>query len=133
MNVEKIILIEDDPFLHKIYKNSLVNAGYIVLSAKDGEEGLNLIKGNTDSSLILLDLILPKVNGIDILKELKKEPITRNLSVIVLSNLNEEGIREDALKLGASAYLVKADTTPQQIIETAKQYIDFRNYLKKQQ
>lgn len=131
--MEKIILIEDDLFLQNIYRNFLVNAGFTVISAKDGMEGLDLIRSNTDVSLIMLDLILPKLNGIDVLKEIKKDPKTKNFSVIVLSNLNEEKTRQDALKFGASAYLVKSDSTPQQIIETVKQYIDFRNFLKQQQ
>lgn len=133
MNKEKIILIEDDLFLNSLYKDALVNAEYIVVSAKDGEEGLNAIKSNTDASLILLDLMMPKLNGIDVLRELKKDPATKNLSVIVLTNLNEDATIQDALKLGANAYLMKVDYTPQQIIDTVRQYIDLRYHLKKQQ
>ena len=76
--------------------------------------------------------MLPKLNGIDVLKEIKKDPNTKNLSVIVLTNLNEEAIIKDALKLGANAYLVKIDYTPQEIIDMVRQYIDFRHHLKKQ-
>lgn len=130
MDKRKIILIEDDIFIHRLYKDALVNAGYIVVSAEDGEEGLNQIKSNTDARLILLDLMIPKLNGIEVLKELKKDPATKNLSVIVLSNVNENAVIQDALKLGANAYLIKADYIPQQIIDTVKQYIDLRSYLK---
>jgi CheY-like chemotaxis protein len=133
MNKEKIILIEDDIFLHRLYKDALINAGYIVISAKDGEEGLTVIKNNTDTSLILLDLMMPKLNGIEVLKELKKDPATKNLSVIVLSNLKEDAIIQEALELGANACLVKVDYTPQQIIDTVRQYIDLRYHLRKQQ
>lgn len=133
MNKEKIILIEDDYFLATLYKDALIRAEYDVLLARDGEEALNLIKENVDASLILLDLILPKINGIDVLKEIKNDPKTKNLSVIVLSNLNEESLKQESLRLGANAFLVKAESTPAQIIETAKQYIDLRNYIKKQQ
>jgi CheY-like chemotaxis protein len=133
MNKEKIILIEDDIFLHRLYKDALINAGYIVISAKDGEEGLTVIKNNTDTSLILLDLMMPKLNGIEVLKELKKDPATKNLSVIVLSNLKEDAIIQEALELGANVCLVKVDYTPQQIIDTVRQYIDLRYHLRKQQ
>lgn len=133
MNKEKIILIEDDLFLNSLYKDVLINAGYIVVFAKDGEEGLNAVKSNTDASLILLDLMLPKLNGIDVLKELKKDPDTKSLSVIVLTNLNEDATIQDALKLGANAYLIKVDYTPQQVIDMVRQYIDLRYHLKKQQ
>lgn len=133
MNREKIILVEDDPFLHMLYRDALVNAEYNVISAKDGEEGLNAIKSNTDTSLILLDLMMPKLNGIDVLREIKKDQTTKNLSVIVLSNLNEEAIIQDALNLGANAYLVKVEYTPQQVVDTVRQYIDLRYHIRKQQ
>jgi len=133
MNGEKIILVEDDPFLHKLYKDVLTIAGYNVVSAKDGEEGLNTIKNNVDASLILLDLMMPKLNGIDVLKELKKDPATKDLSVIVLTNLKGGAIIQEALKLGANAYLLKADYTPTQITDTVRQYIDLRYHLKKQE
>ena len=129
---EKIILVEDDLFLRELYTDTLISAGYTVISAKDGEEGLKIIKANTDVKLILLDLMLPKINGIDVLKEIKKDPNTKNLSIIVLTNLNEEAIIQDALKLGANAYLIKVDYTPQEVIQTVRQYIDFRHHLKKQ-
>ena len=129
---EKIILVEDDLFLRELYTDTLISAGYTVISAKDGEEGLKIIKANTDVKLILLDLMLPKINGIDVLKEIKKDPNTKNLSIIVLTNLNEETIIQDALKLGANAYLVKVDYTPQEVIDMVSQYIDFRHHLKKQ-
>ena len=129
---EKIILVEDDLFLHELYSDTLINAGYIVVSARDGEEGLKIIRTNLDAKLILLDLMLPKLNGIDVLREIKKDPNTKNLSVIVLTNLNEQEIIQDALKLGANAYLVKVDYTPQEVIDMVKQYIDLRHHLKKQ-
>lgn len=133
MKSEKILLIEDDPFLHDLYRDTLTMADYSVLSAKDGEEGLNLIKNNTDANLILLDMMLPKLNGIDILKKIKKDETTKNISVIVLTNLSEGEIIKEALKLGANAYLIKVDYTPQQVIDMVRQYIDLRTHLKKQQ
>lgn len=129
---EKIILTEDDPFLHKLYKDALTIAGYNVISAMDGEEGLNAIRSNTDASLVLLDLMMPKLGGIDVLKELKKDTMTKDISIIVLTNLKEDAVIQDALKLGASAFLVKADYTPAQITDTVRQYIDLRYHLKKQ-
>lgn len=128
----KILLVEDDLFLRELYRETLINAGYTVVSAQDGEQGLKIIKSNTDAKLTLLDLMLPKINGIDVLREMKKDPNTKNLSVIVLTNLNEESTIQDALKLGANAYLVKVDYTPQEVVEMVRQYIDFRHTLKKQ-
>ncbi len=132
MQPEKILLIEDDPFLHQMYLDTLTHAGYTVISAKDGAEGLKLIKDNTDASLILLDLMLPKLNGLDILREIKKDEATINLSVIVLTNLSEDETIKEALKLGANAYLIKVDYTPKQVVTMVRQYIDLRTHLKKQ-
>lgn len=130
MSREKIILVEDDPFLHELYRDVLINAGYTVVSAKDGQEGLLVINNNTDASLILLDLMMPKLNGIEVLKELKNNVATKDLSVIVLSNQSERAVIQDALRLGANAYLLKADYTPKQIIDTIQQYISFKEHIK---
>ena len=133
MEGEKIILIEDDVFIHALYTETLKSAGYNVVSALDGQAGLELIKKNTDAKLILLDIMLPKLNGIDVLREIKKDPTTKNMSVIILTNLSDDAIIKDALKLGANAYLVKVDYTPQQVIEMVNQYIELRMHLKKQE
>ncbi len=77
--------------------------------------------------------MLPKLNGIDVLKAIKQEQTTKDLSVIVLTNLSEDTIIKEALKLGANAYLVKVDYTPQQIIDMVRQYIELKTHLKKQQ
>lgn len=133
MGNEKIIIVEDDLFLQSMYRDAFKYAGYNVLTASDGEEALNLIKNNLDVNLILLDLMIPKINGIDVLKEIKKDQTTNKLSVIVLTNLNEDSVVQDALKLGAKAFLIKVEYTPQQIVETVKQYIDLRVHLKTQE
>lgn len=131
MAAEKILLIEDDLFLHDLYRDTLVNGGYLVVSARDGEAGLKLIRENTDASLVLLDLMLPKMNGIDVLKTVKQDEATKGLSIIVLTNLSEEDIIREALRLGASAYLVKVDYTPQEVIEMVRQYIELRSHIRK--
>ena len=128
----KILLIEDDLFLHSLYRDTLTSAGYNVLSARDGEEGLKLVRDNLDGDLILLDLMLPKMNGIDVLKALKADEATKVLPVIVLTNLSEDDIIKEALKLGANAYLVKVDYTPQEVIDMVGQYAELRKTLKNQ-
>lgn len=130
MDKQKIILIEDDILLNDMYKQTLTNAGYAIISAMDGESGLSSVRSNTDANLILLDLMLPKLNGIEVLKEIKKDPSTNKISIIVLTNLNEQTIVQDALKLGANAYLVKVDYTPDQVIGMVKQYIDLKSQIK---
>jgi len=133
MNPNKLILIEDDPFLHKLYEDTLTGANFALAAASDGEEGLRVIRENTDAKLILLDLMLPKLNGIDVLREIKKDEATKNMPVIVLTNLSEDPIIKEALALGANAFLVKVEYTPQQIIDTVNQFIDLKTHLKNQQ
>ena len=128
---KKILIVEDDQFLREFYQELLTAEGYFVDVAPDGEIALSKLRSN-EYNLVLLDLMLPKLNGIDVLKKIKKDPNTKNLSVIVLTNLDEDAIIKNALKLGANAYLVKIDYTPQQIIDMVRQYIDFRQHLKKQ-
>lgn len=125
MNNPKIILIEDDLFLQDLYKEIFHDAGYTVLVAGDGEAGLQLSKENNDAKLILLDILLPKVHGIDVLKQLKADTMTKHLPVVVFTNLTQDAITKEALRLGAFAYLVKVRYTPEQVVEKIKEFITF--------
>lgn len=91
-------------------------------SALDGEEGLKLVK-EKKPALILLDLILPKVHGFDVLKQLKEDPETKDIPIIVLTNLEGTGDIEKALELGATTYLVKASYTLEEVLEKIKKAI----------
>ncbi len=90
-----------------------------MISALDGEEGLRKVK-EKKPDLILLDLILPKVHGFDVLKQLKEDPETKDIPIIVLTNLEGTGDIEKALELGATTYLVKASYTLEEVIEKIK-------------
>lgn len=118
----KILLVEDDESISWIYKTKLESAGYGVILAKNGAEGLDLAKTELPN-IILLDVIMPQIDGFTALQELKKNESTKNIPVIMLTNL---GTDEDKIKgfvLGAIDYIVKANFTPTQIIEKIKQYI----------
>ena len=121
----KILLVEDDLFLSDIYKEVLTKEGFQVLSADDGEAGLHLGQNNVDAQLMLLDIMLPKMHGIDILKRLKADPATSKLPVVILTNLTEETVVQEALSLGAVGYLVKVRFTPPQVVEKVKEFITF--------
>lgn len=112
MNKEKshkILFIEDEPGLQKALKVTLEKNGqYQIFQAFDGEEGIAAIK-KEKPDLILLDLILPKKNGFDILQFLKEDPALSSISVIVLTNLESDSDIERATSLGAKGYLIKAD------------------------
>lgn len=103
----KILLVEDSKFLRMATERALARAGYEVSSASDGDEGLRMVREKLPD-LILLDMLLPKMSGPDVLKALKKDPKTKGIPVVVLSGLSQK----NAVRLGedgASAFLEKGD------------------------
>ena len=121
--LKKILLIEDDRFLRELMNKKLLSMGYDVVSASDGESGLTAIK-ESKPDVVLLDLILPGINGFEVLERAKKDPETANVPVIILSNLGQSEDIEKGLKLGAKDFLVKAHFTPQEIIAKLKTIIE---------
>lgn len=119
MDRKKILIVEDDKFLRELIVKKLSEEGFITLEAIDGEEGLKKAK-EEKPDLILLDLILPGIDGFEVLDKLKKDQETKSIPVIVLSNLGQKEDIEKGLKLGAFDYLVKANFTPGEIIEKVK-------------
>lgn len=106
--MKKILFVEDEEALQKAMGGMLEQKGYKIIKAIDGEAGLSAAKRELPD-LILLDLILPKKNGFEVLEELKKDISTKNIPVIVLTNLEGSADVERALSLGATTYLVKAN------------------------
>lgn len=127
MGEGKVLLVEDDLFLRDIYTRVLGVEGFTVLTASDGEEGLYLAQKNPDAKILLLDIMLPKIHGIEVLKKLKADPVTQKLPIVVLTNLTEENVVQEALRLGATGYLVKVRFTPQQVVEKVKEFIASQN------
>lgn len=105
--------------LQKTFKDILSEEGYEMLSAFDGEIGLRLSK-EKKPDLILLDLILPKIDGFEFLEKLKADPETKDIPVIILTNLERTEDIERALELGATTYLVKANYTLKEVVEKVK-------------
>ncbi|MEK9134878.1 MAG: response regulator [Patescibacteria group bacterium] len=120
--MKKILLIEDEQALQKTVGERLSQEGYEIISALDGEIGLNLASAKKPD-LILLDLILPKVQGLDVLKKLKETKETKETPVIILTNLEEMEKINKALELGATAYLVKANYSLEELVEKIKNLI----------
>jgi DNA-binding response OmpR family regulator len=117
----KVLLIEDDEAAAEMYRIKLIADGYTVTVARDGEEGLELaVKERPD--LIYLDLRLPKMDGFEVLEQLRADPQTATLPVIILSNFGESQLRERGFKLGALEFLVKADTSPASLSETTDRW-----------
>ena len=117
--MKTILFIEDESALQKTFGEILKQEGHEVVSALDGEIGLRLAK-EKKPDLILLDLILPKINGFDVLKTLKEDKETKGIPVIVLTNLEGIGDVDKALELGATTYLVKAQYTLEEVVEKIK-------------
>ena len=117
-----ILIIEDDKFLRELFVRKLIKEGFKVSEAIDGEEGLKKIK-EEKPDLVLLDLILPGIDGFEILSRLKEESILSTIPVIILSNLGQREEIEKGLKLGAKDYLVKALFTPGEIIDKIKTHL----------
>ena len=118
-NKPKILIIEDDQRINKVYMAKLSVEGITVMTALDGIEGLRKIYSEKPD-LILLDLMLPRKSGFDILKDIKADPKVKDIPVIILSNLAQEKEIEEGLALGAVDYLVKTDYSIQQVMEKIK-------------
>jgi len=111
-----ILIIEDDKFLRELIAQKLIKEGYKTSEAVDGEDGIKKVK-EEKPALVLLDLILPGIDGFEVLSKMKEDPVLALIPVIILSNLGQKEDVERGLKLGAVDYLIKAHFTPGEIIE----------------
>jgi len=118
--MQRILIIEDEPTLQKTLSIALEQAGYEIKGALDGEIGLRLAK-ETKPDMILLDLILPKMDGFEVLEEIKKDENIKDIPVIILTNLESSQDIEKALVLGAKTYLVKANYDLKDVIQKVKE------------
>lgn len=119
----KILLIEDDEFIRDLYKRQLNLANIPTDAATNAKEGLELL-AKTFYDLILLDIMLPSVNGLEILKQIKANEKTKNIPVVLLTNLGQDAIMKEAFRLGAKAYIIKALHTPDEIVRKIKEFLD---------
>ena len=111
-----ILIIEDDEFFRELVRKKLLSGGFTVFEAIDGEKGIEQVKSKKPD-LFLLDLLLPKVDGFEVLLKIKSEPETSSIPVIILSNLWQQEDIEKGLKLGANDFLVKSQFDIDQIVE----------------
>jgi len=116
MNKKKILIVEDDNFVAEVYSTKLLEMGHEVTIAQNGEEGLNALKEN-EPDLILLDIIMPVMGGIEMLQELKKNEKWKNIPVILLTNVGEKDSIQKVQNLGVQDYLIKSHFTPAEVIE----------------
>jgi CheY-like chemotaxis protein len=118
----KILLIEDDQLIQRMYQKMFVFEKYEVEIASDGEEGLEKAR-TVAPTVILLDVMMPKMNGIEVLEKLKLDPETKKIPVVMLSNLAGEADIETALSKGAVKYIIKSEYDPKQIADMVGEII----------
>jgi CheY-like chemotaxis protein len=107
-DAKRILLVEDDRFLRRAAEVCLRRAGYTVITAADGEEAVATAR-TANPDLVLLDLIMPRMQGFDVLRILRAQPNLERVPIVVFSNLSQDADRERAMQQGASGYLVKAN------------------------
>lgn len=117
-----LVLIEDDPFIKQMYYNKIEEININVLTALSKDD-LKLILDKNKVDIILLDLILPNTSGFDILKWLQNENKSKDIPVIVLSNLSSQADIDQAFELGAVDYIVKSNYTPSEVVRTIQKYL----------
>lgn len=122
MNKKKILLVEDDEVLASVYRARLEMEGFEVEEVHDGEKALS-VAINFRPDLILLDVMMPKINGFDVLDILKNTPETMNMRIIMLTALSQEADRARAEKLGVDDYLVKSQVVIADVIERVKHHL----------
>jgi len=116
---KKILLVEDEDFIRELYVRQLTKQGFQVKSAVDGQSGLNMLKIEP-FDLLLLDIMLPGMNGLQLLREFKTQNPNSPMITILLTNLGQEAVIKEGFELGAQAYLIKASYTPDQVVSEVK-------------
>lgn len=117
-----ILLVEDDILLSRLFSKEFTLGGHTVSTAPDGLEGFEKAK-TTKPNLILLDIMMPKLNGLQTLEKLKADPETKNIPVIMLTNLGNKTDAETALQHGAIMYLIKSEYDPQDVLKIVTDYL----------
>lgn len=121
-NMKKILLVEDDPFLLDIYKTKFQEEGFSVQVAEDGEKALKMV-GEDMPDILLLDIVLPSMDGFEFLKEIKSNDKLKNIRIVLLSNLGQKNEVEKGVALGADKYLIKAHYTPSEVVKEIKKIL----------
>jgi len=120
---KKILLVEDDNFLSELLSKKLIESQGVVTRAANGEEAIAIVKANPKFDLILLDLMLPKIGGFEVMEAINADPKTAGTPIIILSNLGQKNDVEKGVSLGAKKFLVKAILSLDEIVDAAAEII----------
>lgn len=115
MSKGKILLVEDDTFLSELYVTKFAEVGYEITVAEDGLEGLSLAE-KLKPDLVLLDIVLPRLDGLTVLRSMKEREGTKDIPVVLLTNLGQKEDVDRAIALGAADYVIKAHFTPTEVV-----------------
>lgn len=121
--MKKILFIDDDKDMLQLYELALTGEGFAVVTADNGPDGITKIKSNKPD-LILLDVMMPNMNGIDVLKKLKDGSTTKAIPVVMFSNFSDETYIKEALSHGAAKYMVKTDYEPDDLVKELNQIME---------
>lgn len=119
---KKILLVEDDLLIRELYKRQMVLSGLEVDTAENGVEGIAAAQ-KKHYDLILLDIMMPKMNGLEVLKVLKGDEKTKSMPILFLTNLGQDSILQEGAKLGTIGFLIKSSYTPAEIIDEIKKIL----------
>ncbi len=118
----KVLIVEDDPLMSRMYQKIFTFEGYEVELASDGEEGLDKVR-STKPTIILLDVMMPKMNGMQVLEKLKLDPELKAIPVIMLTNLAGQQDAENAIAKGAVKYIIKSEHEPKEVANMVKEIL----------
>ncbi len=119
----KILLVEDDPLMLRMYQKIFTLENYEVEVATNGEEALEKLRAEVKPNLILMDIMMPKMNGLEALDKIKANPNTQSIPVVMLTNLAGQQDAETALLKGAVKYIIKSEYEPKQIVDMIKEIL----------
>ena len=116
-NIKKVFIVDDDKFLLDMYTFKFKEKGFEVIQAFGGVDALNKLKGGIIPDIILLDVVMPVMDGFDLLNVIKSEKLAPDAKVIILSNLGQPADIKKGRELGANGYVIKASATPSEVVE----------------
>lgn len=120
---KRLILIEDDDLIRELYKDEFTAAGFTIEAYPNGQDGLEALEMH-QYDLLLLDIMLPDTNGLEVLKKVKQLPNNKDILVVLLTNLGQDSIIKEGFKLGADAYLIKLAYNPDQIVKEVRDILE---------
>ena len=126
MSATKVLIVDDDAFLLDMYSIKFKESGFSVEIAQNGEEAVEKVK-ELNPDVILLDIVMPKLDGFEVLRAFKKDKFAENALIIILTNLGQKEDIEKGLALGAADYIIKAHFTPSEVVAKVKSLLEKKN------